>query len=413
MAYQPILNPMPVTGTLTTTSDPNLIDAFSRQRVSQLSSLLNLTQLYDKSPLFVDEVLNGTATSVHSTTNASVTMSTVASGDYAIRQTKQRFHYFAGKSQLIFETGALFEAETNIEKRRGYFSSSTSAPYTASLDGLFLLSEASGISINVYRSGTQVEKTAQASWNVDTLNGAGPSGITVDWSKNQILAMDFQYLGIGRVRWYLDIDGVLVLFHESMHANSTIDIPYMTSPNQPMRWEIRQTGAGSGSMRHICASVNSEGSFDQIGASFGLDNGTNHVDANSPGTEYAVLGMRLKSTHLDASVILKNLSIISFTTDSFLWRLKLNPTVAGTFTYSGVTNSPIEFATGATANTITGGTILESDLVYQQSTFQSVGDEAVRIGSSIDGTPDELVLTAIPRSSNADIGGTMNIKVLS
>jgi len=42
---------------------------------------------------------------------------TVTSGtDYVIRQTKRRFPYFAGKSQLIDITFAGFQPETNVEK---------------------------------------------------------------------------------------------------------------------------------------------------------------------------------------------------------------------------------------------------------------------------------------------------------
>ena len=411
MTYQPIANPLPITGNITaeTTTNDVQLDAFSRMRVSQLSSLLNLTQLHDKSPLLVDEVIAGTGTSTYSTNNASTIMATAAASDYVIRQTKQRMPYAAGKSQLVLSTFSGFEIEANVTKRIGYFSSNTVAPYNSDLDGLFVESSTGGVSINVYRFGTQVEKTTQANWNIDTLDGTGPSGVTVDWSLNQILVIDFQFLGVGRVRWYLDIDGELVKFHESMHAN-ILDTVYMKTPNQPLRWEIRQDGVGSGSMRVICSSVNSEGAIDTIGINRAVDMGIIHVNANASGTKYALIGIRLKSTHLDSQIDIIRASILSLSTDSFLWTIMLNPTVAGTFTYSGLTDGAIEYAIGATANTVTGGIEVDAGYEYQQSSAQAVLDSALRIGSKIDGTVDELVLCATPIGSNADIIASINIK---
>jgi hypothetical protein len=398
--------------TVQTNFKDELKDAFGRLRVSNLHELFNLTQLHDDQPLLVDTVTNATGTSVHSTTNASTLMSTAASGDYVIRQTKERFHYFAGQSALRMFTMSGFDTETNVEKQAGYYSSSTSSPYNTNYDGLFWKSDATGVSINVYRSGTQVEQTYESSFNVDALDGTGPSGITIDWNDNQIYGIDFQYLGVGRVRWFVDIDGDIILVHESKFVNSGDTLPYMSSPNQPMRWEIRQTGAGSGSMRQICATALSEGAMEDLGLTRGVDLGTTHVDANSVGTEYAIVGIRLKTTHLDSVVTIKNFSMLSITTDSFLWKLKFNPTVAGTFTYSDVSDSSCQFATGATANTVTGGTTLESGYQYQQSTFDGFPDEAIRLGVDIDGTRDTLVLTATPLSSNADILGSINWKEL-
>lgn len=65
-------------------------DAFGRQRVSQVTTLLDVKHPNDKLPSIVDEELNGTATSVHSSANASVDMDTSADLDYVIRQTFQR-----------------------------------------------------------------------------------------------------------------------------------------------------------------------------------------------------------------------------------------------------------------------------------------------------------------------------------
>lgn len=81
-------------------ADSPFIDAFDRLRVSELFGLFDSKMLADKSPLYWDEVLNGTGASTHSVVDAAVTMSVVGNGDYVIRQTKMRMNYQPGRSQL-------------------------------------------------------------------------------------------------------------------------------------------------------------------------------------------------------------------------------------------------------------------------------------------------------------------------
>ena len=389
--------------------DAYSIDSFGRSRISQLMSQFNLVQIRDKNPLFIDEVVNGTATSVHQTNEASTLMTTSSSGDYVIRQTKQRFHYLAGKSQIILRTFAKFHQETNIEKKSGYYSSSTVAPYTANLDGIFFSSDSDGIAVNIYKSGTVTDKTLQADWIFDKLDGSGPSGVTIDWSKSQIFIFDFQYLGVGHVRWFLAHNDTLIHFHSTYNAN-VIDSVYMSSPNQPIRCEIRQTGVGSGQLREICAAVSSEGTLDDIGFIRSENSGMTHVNMNSTGVEYAIMGIRLKSTHADAQIVLNSLSFLEETNDNYLWQIKLNPTIAGTFTYSDVSNSSVQIAKGTTANVITPttGILLPSGYGFKNTSKELDLKDSIRLGMKIDGTMDELVITGTPKSPNADISLALN-----
>lgn len=393
------------------------IDSFGRDRVSLLASQFNLTQLKDNSPLFVHEIVNGTATSVHSAIEASTMMTTSADGDYVIRQTKRRFHYLAGKSQIVLRTHDYFQPEVNIEKETGYFSSSTAAPYTADIDGLYLSSESGVVSINVRKSGTLIQKKAQSEWSIDKLDGTGPSGVTIDWQKSQIFILDFQYLGVGHIRWFVSIETDegenIIHFHTTKNAN-LINGVFMSSPNQPLRCSIRQTGPGSGQFREICAAVSSEGSLDDLGFERSINNGVNHVNADTPNTAYAILGMKLKDAYYDAQIILQSFTVMCETADRFLWELRLNPIVAGTFTYIDETFSPIQAARGATLNTVIPGSgiLLPSGYNVGNASQTFSPKDAMRLGRTIDGVMDELVLVATPKGSNADISGSFVYKNL-
>jgi hypothetical protein len=62
-------------------------------------------------------------------------------------------------------------------------------------------------------------RVAQADWNQDPLDGTGPSGLTLDSSKAQILYMDIEWLGLGTVRTGFIINGAFVPCHNFDHAN--------------------------------------------------------------------------------------------------------------------------------------------------------------------------------------------------
>lgn len=400
-------------------TDTFSVDGFGRWRVSSPTTLFDAKQLQDNLPLFWDEEIvnnGGSTVSTHSTTDAATTMTVDAnSGDYVIRQTKMRFNYQPGKSQLILSTFVLGDATTGVSKKIGYFNTSTVSPYTANIDGLYIEQDGTTQYLVQAKNGSATQ-VAQASWNIDAFDGTGPSGVTIDWTKTQILIIDFEWLGVGRVRMGFVVDGIIYYAHEFLNANSKTAV-YMSSPNHSMRYEIRSTG-GTDSITQICSSVASEGGEDALGVLFYASTAGTHVDCAVENTVYAIIGIRLKSTHLANTIRLLNMAIQLQTANHFgEWILLLNPTVAGTFTYGNITNSSCQYATGATANTVTGGTKLSGGFLESGGTLgraeggsgTSEINNALRLGSKIDGTVDEIVLCFRPiaGTTNADVEGSL------
>jgi hypothetical protein len=396
------------TSTLQATTNSNLIDlintfnpdAFSRLRVSQVTTLADLKQTFDALPLFYDRVVFGAGASTYNAGEASSTLTTAASGDYVIVQSKQRFLYQSGKSTLFILTEYDFHTQTNITKRFGCFSSSVTPPHTANFDGEYLENASGVFSVNVARLGTIVS-ALQSSWD-DKLDGTGASGITIDWTKNQKLVIDYQWLGVGRVRFGFNLNGKIIYFHILEFANSTQKV-YMANSNQPVRYEIRQTGAGSGTFTHICASANTEGAVSLLGSQRFINNGNTAVSMPTVGTVYAALGVRLKSTALSSVIDIFQPSILIIDNNIYYrWSLILNPTVAGTFTYADVANSTIQRAIGVTANTVTGGTELYGEFGVFRANTKADFPDALRLGSTIAGVADTLVLCVTPLVANGN-----------
>ena len=400
----------------TQSSEDGTRDSFGRLRVAQISSQLDLKQIHDDLPLFYDTQTIGTGSSTYTNATASSLLETSANLDVVIKQTFQKANYQSGKGQQILMTFAGFQPETNIEKKVGYFSSSTTTPFSANEDGIYLASYNGVIGFFTIREGTITNSAFQSQWD-DPMNGTGASGITLDFSKAQIMELTYEWLGVGSVVLRFVVDGMYYQAHIFKNANSVSDV-YMASPNQPLRYQIRQSGAGSGSFKQICATVGSEGSINEIGIIQSQDLGSTFVNANSTANTYALLGLKLQEDKTDAAIDILDFNILALTSSNLLWKVLLNPTVAGTFNYTDVSNSVMMKATGdvagsPSATTVTGGTKLASGYVGSGTGSSSISANAsivnaLRLGMSIAGVQDEIVLCVQPLDANADVTASIN-----
>ena len=106
-----------------------------------------------------------------------------------------------------------------------------------------------------YTSGSAVDTTVlQSSWNTDKLDGTGTSGVTLDTTKTNIFWIDFEWLGVGTVRYGVVVNGAFICCHKTHHAN-LLTLVYMSTPNLPIRWEIRTTGNAVDQLTAICCTV--------------------------------------------------------------------------------------------------------------------------------------------------------------
>lgn len=397
--------------------DSASIDAFARMRVSNPETIFDSKQISSNGPLlWDDQLVSGSGgSSAWSQDTASTVLSVPATtACKRVRQTFMRMPYKPGKSQLIFMTGTLASGGgTGITRGMGAYDDD---------NGIFALDDQGTLKFVVRSStsGSPVDTAvAQTSWNLDTLDGSGPSGITLDPDQSQIVIIDYEWLGVGRVRCGFVVNGIPIYAHEFNHSNLAAGV-YMSSPNLPLRYEISNSGAGAASsVECICASVISEGGQPSTGIDKFWSTGSSIINANTAGTKYAVFGIRLKSTKLDATVIANSVSAMNITSDDYIWELILNPTIASTApTWSSASSDPYEYANGDTSgnpsvNTVTGGTVLAGGYVKagSDSGGANIGvDTQLRVGSSIAGTADQLWLVLTPLSANADFYGGMTVR---
>ncbi len=295
-------------------------DAFGRLRVSQPYTLFDSQQRYDIDWTYNSNVASGgsvTFVPTQSTANLQVT-STV--GSYAARETRYVFTYQPGKSLLTLLTFVMNPAsDGNLRQRVGYFG--TDNGYFLELRDQVYLVERSNV------TGTITETyVAQTSWNIDTFQGQGQSGVTLDITKSQILWIDMEWLGVGTVRMGFVINGQFYPVHYFHHAN-LLKTVYITTATLPVRYEIQTLASGapaSSNLLQICSVVQSEGGYDQPLLLF--SNISNFSNTMTAGAWYPTVSIRLAPGRLDGVVQVRQIDVVVTSADTIHWALWANVT---------------------------------------------------------------------------------------
>jgi hypothetical protein len=385
-------------------NSPN-IDAFGRLRVSDPFTLFDSSHRFDDNELWS----TGSSTGGTATFNAAQGLVdlavTAASGSEVIRETTKVFSYQPGKSLLVLSTFVMSSAKTNLRQRVGYYGAN---------NGYYLELNNTTVSFveRSFVTGAVVNTpVAQTSWNVDPMDGSGPSGITLDLTKAQILFMDLEWLGVGTVRIGFVINGNFYVCHKFHHAN-LIASTYITTASLPLRYEITNTGATSGAstLKQICSTVLSEGGYQLTGLQQAIGTPVT-TPKNLPvaGTFYPVVSLRLKTSpdRLDAIIICTAISIIATSSADYNWQVRASGTTTAGAWVDAPGGSSVQYNITGTA--YTGGRILASgffSVSNQGSTQVDILKEALfKTQLERDGltsTPYELTVVV---ASNAGGGG--------
>lgn len=386
-------------------------DAFGRLRTSLPNTLLDAKFLYDKQPQYFDEVVNiGASTFIPN--DSCITLATSGDGGYVIRQTTTRYNYQPGKSMFSVYT-FVAPPETNIIKRIGSFQSLSAAPFTPT-DGFYLEIGSNGPSFNIVKTqGTlNTVSVPQSAWNIDPLNGYGASGLSIDFTKGQIFAVDYEWLGLGRLRFGFYLNGKLYYAHQVTNLNA-LSAPYMTSPNQPVRYEIRQNGSGTGLMKQICSTVIDEGVQEILGIAVTASLSSVVTVQNNVMTP--ILAIRINPNYSNLAFLGKAFDLYNTdNTTDILFKVYRNPSFNKALTWQNIESSYMQFATGGNVTTLSGGYSLYSGYCPRsQGTSAGQGGVEItslfgRFGTQINSTPDTLVIAGMGLGATATTYASFN-----
>lgn len=364
-------------GKLKTEQTPDIAgrDAFGRQRMSVPQIIFNINHAHGAhDTLFNTTTVSGGTSAFNSAISSNRISVPTTSGASVLRQTKRYVRYVAGRSficTIAIESGA---KKTNVRKRWGTFDN---------LNGMFL--EDDGVNLKAVirtdSSGSAVDTAVnQSSWNIDKLDGTGPSGITLDLTKHQVWIIDFVWHGGGPVRFGLHFNGKINYVHQVIAANISAD-PFTRSPLYPIRYEITNTGTSASTTNFDCTAMSAtlEGSGNDFIPTYNFSASNGLTSRSISQTFIPLISIRPKTTLngvINRSLILP--SDFEVTTAAAVMHVQIvvNPTLTGASFTSVNSISATEYDVSATA--VSGGTVVYETYVT------SAGKSNASISSNID-----------------------------
>jgi hypothetical protein len=387
---------------------PTALDAFGRQRVSQPYTLFDSQNRYAADNQF-DVAVTGTGVATYLPNEAAVKMEVTGAGaGSVVRQSYRSFPYQPGKGLLVLATFVMDGSQNlNLTQRVGYYNAQNGV-FFQRIDGTYSFVLRSYVTGSV----SDARTVNQSSWNGDKLDGTGPSGLTLDPSKAQILWMDFEWLGVGSVRCGFIINGQYIVCHTFENANVIANV-YMTTAILPVRYEIVSTAAVAASMKAICCSVVSEGGFEQTSIDHVARRTT--ILGTISTTFLPLVSIRLAAGRLGAVVLPNRVQMLPTTSQNYEIALVKNPTLTSASWVAVPTDSNVEYDVSATV--MTGGSIVQTDYVTASGSG-GVGNTSeptgynwdLQLGASIAGVSDiyTLGVRVVSGATTGDAVGSLS-----
>jgi hypothetical protein len=255
------------------------------------------------------------------------------------------------------------------------------------------------------------------------MDGTGPSSLTLDITKAQILWMDIEWLGLGTVRMGFVINGQFIHCHSFHHAN-IIDSTYITTATLPLRYEIKNLDdtASVSTLKQICSTVLSEGGYELRGKQGAVGTPVSTPrDLTATGVAYPIVSIRLKASpdRLDAVVIPTAVSILGDGNNAFFeWRMQQGGTISGGTWTSAGSESAVEYNLSGVS--ISGGSTLAKG--YVSSTRQSTNPIDILKAAlfqfqlrrdGLTGTPEAFTITMETKAAGDDAYASMDWEQIS
>lgn len=348
-------------------SDTGSLDAFSRLRVSDPEEIFATQTQYNAGTLQMETGATGTGVAPsHSANTRMVQLQCTAGSGTSFIQSYTYIPYQPGHSQFDAMTFVMGAGVAGATVDVGLFDVNNGVIFrqngTTNLQ-LILRTSTSG-------SVSDSNIVAQSSWNLDKLDGSSgsgnPSGITLDITKAQILIIDLQFLGMGRVRVGFDIAGVIYYVHEFRNANN-LSVPYMQTATLPIQMLVTATSTASTKTAFFkCAASQTEGgNLSEFGFMFSTPEQT--ISAAS-GSRTHLLSLRPKTTFNGITnrelFQLLGLNMLATGVNPVYWELCIGATLTGTsWADVNTTNSAFEYTTAGTFSNLTGGLVIMSGYI--------------------------------------------------
>jgi len=155
--------------------------------------------------------------------------------------------------------------------------------------------------------------TSQSSFNIDKLDGTGPSGVIIDPTKLNVYQINFRWLGVGEIRYAMEDpnNGDMIFFHHEHYTNRHTT-PHLDNPSLKLGYVAASLG-GTGTNVIVTGASMMGGIEGNINTtSFPLAASNTRTTLNNSGTYYHLLSLHnrlILNNKINArEIILKSIS---------------------------------------------------------------------------------------------------------
>ena len=316
-------------------------------------------------------------------------------GDKVYRQTKRVQRYIPGRQGEVSMTMIFGTPTTGIRRRFGLFDDLNGFFFEDSGDGTYRCTTRRNSALGV----VDEQSFARDDWNVDKLDGTGPSGITADPNNIQHMSIEYEWYGSGMIEWNFIIDNNKYPIHRIYHANR-VPNTWAAKAALPVRIELENTGgtAGTHTFYQGSHSFSTEGMTELLGRQNSISTPITGKGTGSANTFTPMVAIRLKSTALDSVVLPDDFSAATLDNTNIFVRAIELPTVTGGTWVSFGDDSAVEY--NITATGYSGGNVLSTTFV-----------NATNQGTIF--TFPERSLTQLIRNTTTTLGDTSGIFLLA
>ncbi|GAA0117280.1 hypothetical protein [Clostridium senegalense] len=324
------------------------LTAFSDLRTIALTPMAGWTFNYNiNSDYIITTTANG-GTATQGDSMAILSTSTANNGSSKIA-TRKVLRYSPGLGGLARFAAVFTTGVTNSQQIIGLGDDT---------DGFYFGYNGTDFSILRIQNGTS-NWISQANWNVDKMNGTGPSGMTLDPTKGNVYTIQFQWLGFGVINYYVTstTTGQPVLVHRIQYPNTAI-VPSVYNPSFPLTAKV----VNSGNTSNVVLKTTSAMAFcEGDGYSQAIitrNSAANSVSLSTPTNQN---GLTILNTSTFASKVNRTRIRLDFVSTSVqgeravLFKLVRNATFGTTLSYTPINanTSVIQYST--TQTSATGG----------------------------------------------------------
>jgi len=288
-----------------------LRDVVGKLKVSQSQNIYDADFEYGVQPLRWEQFVQNTSGQAYIVQNpglGGVSMNIGGGntpGDITIRQSRPYHRYQPGKTFYMASNVNFGSSVTGQTQRVGIFDDS---------NGIFFMQTGASGPLNpgamyvVIRSDSGTNGVFDQVIPCDQWNGSKNLIYSIDWTKVQMIWMEYAWYGAGALRWGIVINGEPWVLHQVGTGNGVVNgvpqvKPWSRTGNLPVRYEQRDNGSSAQSlMTHYGVSVLIEGGIDKqrgFTYSYGNDAKTQNRVVPASAVRYPAMSFRMRSVGSD------------------------------------------------------------------------------------------------------------------